>query len=182
VIFTQTRLAGAWLIDINPNSDERGFFARTCCNTEYAALGINGNFVQQSISWNPNLSTLRGLHYQVSPYEEDKLVRVTRGSIYDVIVDLRKTSITYGQWFGVELSAANHRQLYVPKGFAHGFQTLKGETEVFYQMTEIFQPNTAGGIRWNDPILKIDWPINIDINDRSLISEADIHHPYWNFE
>lgn len=179
MIFTESPLLDAWVIDVEPHKDERGIFARTYCSNEYKALGVDGNFVQQNISWNPCVGTLRGLHYQLAPYEEEKLVRVTRGAIYDVVVDLRKDSETYGKWFGAELSAVNHRQLYIPKGFAHGFQTLESGTEVFYQMTEFFKPSAARGIRWDDPFLNIKWPVNIDVNNRSLLSEADINHPYW---
>jgi dTDP-4-dehydrorhamnose 3,5-epimerase len=171
-------LVDALLIDIEPFTDDRGFFARTVCQLKLEAHGINCNFIQQSISWNPNKGTLRGLHYQVSPYEEDKLIRVTRGAIYDVIVDLRHNSPTYRQWFGVELSAKNHRQLYVPKGFAHGFQTLQPETEVFYQMTITYEPQASHGIRWNDPILGIKWPLHVEENKRSHLSQTDKTFPY----
>jgi dTDP-4-dehydrorhamnose 3,5-epimerase len=172
-------LVDAFLIDIEAFGDDRGFFARTSCFSALEKRGINGHFVQQSISWNPYKGTLRGLHYQVSPHEEDKLIRVTRGAIYDVIVDLRPTSSTYKKWFGVELSADNHRQLYVPKGFAHGFQTLEPETEVFYQMTVPFEPQAARGIRWNDPTLGIKWPLQVDENKRSQLSQSDANHPFF---
>jgi len=158
VKFTETPLVGAFIVEIEPRPDERGFFARTACVDEFSAAGLNGEFVQQSISWNPHRGTLRGLHFQVTPGDEDKLVRVTRGAVFDVIVDLRAASLTRGQWFSAELSADNRRQVYVPRGFAHGFQTLTADTEVFYEMTGRFAPDTARGIRWNDPDIAIDWP------------------------
>lgn len=177
--FTETRLAGAFIIDVEPLADERGFFSRTVSVDEFAAIGLNGSFVQQSISWSPNKGTVRGLHFQVAPGEEDKLVRVTRGAIFDVIVDLRPASPTHGQWISVELTAENHRQLYVPKGFAHGFQTTSVDTEVFYEMTERFQPAVARGIRWDDADFAITWPVPVDNTDRSRLSAADAAHPGW---
>ena len=177
--FTETRLAGAFIIDIEPHADERGFFSRTVCADEFEAAGINGSFLQQSISWSPNKGTLRGLHFQVAPGEEDKLVRVTRGAIFDVIVDLRPASPTQGQWISVELTAENHRQLYVPRGFAHGFQTTSADTEVSYEMTERFQPGAARGIGWDDPDFAITWPLPLDNRDRSRLSAADAAHPGW---
>lgn len=172
--FTQTRLAGAYLIDMEPHADERGFFARTVCVNDFAEHGLNGQFVQQSVSFNARKGTLRGLHYQAAPHEEDKLVRVTRGAIYDVIVDIRPESPTFGQWFGVELTADNRLQLYIPKGFAHGFQTLEDNTEVLYAMTVPFQAGMARGIRWDDPALAIKWPpptpVVIGQRDRELLT------------
>lgn len=158
MIFTPTPIPGAMLIELKPQADERGFFARSLCVEEFARYGLDGRIAQQSISWNPRRGTLRGLHYQAAPYAEDKLVRVTRGSIYDVIVDLRPQSPTYGHWHSVELSAHNRRQLYIPKGLAHGFQTLEDESEVLYQMTTPFHPDAPRGIRWDDPTLAITWP------------------------
>lgn len=156
--FSPTSIPGAFLIEIEPHGDERGFFARTVCVEEFARHGLNGHFVQQSVSWNPLLGTLRGLHYQAAPWQEEKLVRVTRGAIFDVIVDLRPDSVTYGEWFGTELTAENHRQLYLPKGMAHGFQTLADETEVFYEMTVPYHAEAARGIRWDDAQLAVRWP------------------------
>jgi dTDP-4-dehydrorhamnose 3,5-epimerase len=158
VIFAETPLAGAYAIEIEPNADERGFFARTMCRDEFARRGLNAAFVQQSVSWNPLADTLRGLHYQAAPHHEEKLVRVTRGAIFDVIVDIRPDSPTYGRWFGIDLTADNRRQLYIPKGFAHGFQTTRPDTEIFYQMTVAFHPEAPRGIRWDDPRLAIEWP------------------------
>lgn len=176
--FTETSLADAWVLEIEPHADERGFFARTACSTTFAEHGLNGNFVQQSVSFNAHRGTLRGLHFQAAPHEEDKLVRVTQGAIFDVIVDIRQGSASFGQWFGVELSAQNHKQLYIPKGFAHGFQTLEANCEVLYAITVPFQPGSGRGIRWDDPALNIAWPIAFDAKDRKLISAADTQHPY----
>lgn len=168
--FTPTPLPGAFVIDIEPREDERGFFARTVCAEEFSRLGLNGRFVQQSVSWNRRAGTLRGLHYQAAPHEEDKLVRVSRGAIYDVIADLRRDSPAFGRWFGVELSADNHRQLYIPRGVAHGFQTLLPDTEILYQMTVPFAPDAARGLRWDDSVLQIAWPQCADrtISDKDL--------------
>jgi dTDP-4-dehydrorhamnose 3,5-epimerase len=168
--FVETPLAGAFIVEIERREDERGFFARTVCVDEFAAVGLNGAFVQQSISWNPHAGTLRGLHFQVAPHEEEKLVRVTRGAIFDVIVDLRADSPTSGRTWSVELAAESRAALYIPKGFAHGFQTLTPETEVFYEMTVRFHPNTARGIRWNDPELGIVWPAT---KNERLVSQRD---------
>jgi dTDP-4-dehydrorhamnose 3,5-epimerase len=169
MIFTETRLAGAYLIDIEPLTDERGFFARNICRDEFAQYGLDAAFVQQSVSWTPVDGTLRGLHYQVTPHEEGKLVRVTRGGAFDVIVDIRPRSPTYGGWFGVELSEKNRRQLYIPRGFAHGFQTTQPDTEMFYQMTSPFRRDASRGIRWDDPNLAIRWPAAA----YRLVSDAD---------
>lgn len=156
--FAPTTISGAVVIDLEAHVDERGFFARIVAQDEFAAEGLNAQFVQSSVSWNAQTAVLRGLHYQAAPHEEEKLVRVTRGVIFDVIVDLREESPSFGCWFGVELSAENHRQLYIPKGVAHGFQTLVAETEVLYQMTTPFVPDAARGIRWDDPDIAIKWP------------------------
>lgn len=179
MIFTATPLADAWQVDIELREDERGFFARSVCHEEFSARGLNANFVQQSISWNPNKGTLRGLHYQNTPYQEDKLVRVTSGAIFDVIVDIRSDSPTCGQWFGLELSESNHRQLFIPKGFAHGFQTLQSETEVLYQMTTPFNPDASGGIRWDDSNFNIKWPLPVDVCDQKRLSYSDAQLPVW---
>ncbi|NHZ44491.1 dTDP-4-dehydrorhamnose 3,5-epimerase [Massilia aquatica] len=156
--FTPTALAGAFLIDIAPVEDERGLFARTVCDDEFARHGLVGRFVQQSVSWNPYAGTLRGLHFQMTPHQEIKLVRVTRGAVFDAIVDLRTDSPTYGKTFHTELSAANRRQLYIPAGMAHGFQSLQADTEVLYQMSTPFNPASARGLRWDDAALAIPWP------------------------
>lgn len=179
--FTETSLAGAYVLEIEPHADERGFFARTACSTTFAEYGLNGAFVQQSVSFNAHKGTLRGLHFQAAPYVEDKLVRVTQGSIFDVIVDIRPGSASFGQWFGVELSAQNHKQLYIPKGFAHGFQTLEDNCEVLYAMTVPYQPGAGRGFRWSDPAVGIVWPMAvptlIGASDRDLPTLAECPLP-----
>lgn len=172
--FIPAPLAGAFVIEMEAVEDDRGFFARTVCVEQFALHGLNAGFVQQSVSFNARAGTLRGLHYQAAPHEEEKLVRVTSGAIFDVIVDLRRDSPTWGKCFGVELTAANHRQLYIPRGFAHGFQTLCRETEILYQMTVPFAPQSGRGIRWDDPRLAIAWPAC----DERTISEKDRSLPY----
>ena len=167
MIFTPTRLAGAYIIDLEARHDERGFFARVWCAREYAEHGLETRFVQASVSVTERRGMLRGMHYQVAPHEEVKVVRCTRGAIYDVIVDVRPDSPTYLWHVGVELTAANHRQVYIPKGFAHGFQTLEDGCEVTYQMSEFYAPDAQRGMRWNDPSLDITWPVaNPIVNDR----------------
>jgi dTDP-4-dehydrorhamnose 3,5-epimerase len=174
VIFTSLPLSGAWIIDPERRSDDRGFFARTYCEREFAAHGISARFVQCNVSFNTRRGTLRGLHYQQSPHEEAKLVSCPRGAIYDVIVDLRPASPTYRRWHSVELSESTGRLLYVPEGFAHGFQTLCGDTMVFYQMGEFYQPDAARGIRWDDPSLAIPWPEA----DLRTVSPRDLAFPF----
>jgi dTDP-4-dehydrorhamnose 3,5-epimerase len=170
MIFTETKLKGAFIIEPEKLEDDRGFFARTFCQKEFAAYGLNTNFVQCNISFNKKKGTLRGMHYQVAPHQEVKLVRCTRGAIYDAIIDLRPGSSTCKQWVAVELTATNCRMLYIPEGFAHGFQTLEDNTEVFYQMSEFYYPESARGVRWDDPELNIEWPYCLPIlsdKDRS---------------
>jgi dTDP-4-dehydrorhamnose 3,5-epimerase len=170
LIFTETKLKGAFLVEPELHEDERGFFARTWCHDEFEEHGLSAHLVQCSISFNKKRGTLRGMHYQVWPFEEAKLVRCTRGSIYDVIIDLSPTSRTFKQWLAYELSADNRHMLYVPEGFAHGFQTLTDEAEVFYQMSQRYVPEAARGVRWNDTAFGIDWP---PLEEESLISEKD---------
>ncbi|MBF0154183.1 MAG: dTDP-4-dehydrorhamnose 3,5-epimerase [Magnetococcales bacterium] len=172
MLFQETALAGAWLIEPEPLHDQRGFFARAFCEKEFRTHGLNDHWVQHNISFNAAKGTLRGLHYQSSPHAEIKVVRCTAGAIYDVIVDLRPASPTYTRWIGVELSAVNRRALYVPAGFAHGFQTLLPETELFYLMSEFFHPECARGVVWNDPALGIDWPVG-----ERILSERDRSYP-----
>jgi dTDP-4-dehydrorhamnose 3,5-epimerase len=172
MIFTETRLQGAFIIELEPIEDNRGCFARTWCQREFAAQGLNPRLVQCNISFNKLKGTLRGLHYQVKPHEEVKLVRCTRGALYDVIIDLRSDSPTFAHWQSVELSESNRRMLYVPEGFAHGFQTLEDNTEVFYQMSEFFHPASARGVRWDDPAFKINWPVG-----NVIISPQDCGFP-----
>ena len=158
MIFTETKLKGAFIIDIEKRDDERGFFSRAWCRREFETHGLMLQVVQCNINFSKKRGTLRGLHYQRKPYEEIKLVRCTQGSIYDVIVDLRPESSTYKEWIAVELKGTNHRMLYVPKGFAHGYQALEDDTEVFYPVSEFYYAEAEGGVRWNDPTFKIEWP------------------------
>jgi dTDP-4-dehydrorhamnose 3,5-epimerase len=170
MLFKKTKLKGAYIIDTEAKKDERGFFARSFCRKEFAAAGVKLLIKQSSISYNKKRGTLRGLHYQIAPHKEAKLVSCVRGAIFDVIVDLRKKSPTYCQWFGLELSAENRRMLYIPQGFAHGFQTLKDDTVVFYQISEFYHPESARCLRWNDPELAIKWPVKnptISLKDKS---------------
>jgi dTDP-4-dehydrorhamnose 3,5-epimerase and related enzymes len=165
--FTETKLGGAFLIDVDRKKDIRGYFARVFCVEEFRAKGLNARVAQCSISFNRRKATLRGMHWQVAPRAEAKLVRCTHGAIFDVIVDLRLQSPTRLQHVTVELSEDTGRMLYIPEGFAHGFQTLTDDTEVFYQMTEFFAPDCGRGARWNDPAFGIAWPLSNPImNDR----------------
>jgi dTDP-4-dehydrorhamnose 3,5-epimerase len=156
--FLRTKLPGPYVIELDRQEDERGFFARAWCQEEFAAHGIDLQVVQCNISFNRRKGTLRGLHYQVAPHAEKKVVRCTRGAIYDVILDLRPESPTFKQWFAAELTAENYRMLYIPVGFAHGLQTLADDTEVFYLMSESYHPESARGVRWDDPAFGIQWP------------------------
>ena len=159
MIFTETALPGAYVIDLEPQVDERGFFARAWCAREFAARGLESRLVQSSISVTTRRGTLRGMHYQAPPHAEVKLVRCTRGAVFDVIIDLRPYSATYLRPFGVELTAENRLALYIPKGFAHGFQTVVDDTEVFYHMSEVYVAAAGRGLRWNDPTFAVPWPI-----------------------
>jgi len=172
MIFKETKLKGAYIIELEPLEDERGFFARSFCQKEFEEHGLNPRIVQCNISYNKKKGTLRGMHYQITPYQEAKLVCCTKGAIYDVIIDLRKDSPTLKQWIAVELTAENRRMLYVPEGFAHGFQTLKDDTVVFYQMSEFYHPECARGVRWDDSVFGIIWPIA-----PGIISERDRVYP-----
>jgi len=171
MIFTELELKGAYIIEPDPLIDERGFFARTFCRQEFAAHGLNPDAAQCNISFNKYKGTIRGMHYQLQPYAEAKLLTCIRGVIYDVIIDLRKTSETYMQWSAIELSEENKKMLYIPEGFAHGFQTLEDNSAVYYQMSESYHPEHARGIRWDDPAFLINWP---DVPDR-IISEKDMN-------
>lgn len=173
--FHKTGLQGVFEIHLEPRLDERGFFARSWCQKEFESNGLNPKLVQCNVSFNVRKGTLRGMHYQAEPCPETKLVRCTRGALYDVVVDLRPQSPTFKQWTAVVLNAANRRSVYVPEGCAHGFLTLEDETEVFYQMSEFYNAESARGVRWNDPAFKIVWPAPVEV-----ISERDRTYP--NFE
>jgi dTDP-4-dehydrorhamnose 3,5-epimerase len=170
MIFTETKLNGALVIEPEKLEDERGFFARTWCQREFADHGLNSSIAQCSISFNHKHGTLRGMHYQIAPHEETRIIRCMRGAIYDVIIDLRRDSPTFTQWLALELSAENRRMLYIPEGFAHGFQTLDDNTEIFYQISEFYAPEQARGVRWDDPAFGIEWPPadrTISVRDRT---------------
>lgn len=170
--FTETRLKGAFLIELEPIADERGFFARSWCQREFEERGLDPALVQCNISFNVRRGTLRGMHYQSAPHAEAKLVRCTRGRIHDVIVDLRAESATYCAWTAYELSAENRKMLFVPAGFAHGFQTLEDDCEVFYQMSAFYHAPSARGVRWDDPAFNIDWPLRDPV-----VSARDAGYP-----
>ncbi len=163
MIFTETELKGAFLIDVEKMEDHRGFFARTWCRNEFEERGLNAHVAQANVSYNRKMGTLRGMHYQEAPFEESKLVRCTRGAAYDVIIDLRPDSPTCRKWFGVELTPDNYRMIYVPEGFAHGFQTLEDNTEIVYQVTQLYVPGAERGVRWNDPAFNIRWPREVQV-------------------
>ncbi len=172
--FIELEIPGAWLIEMEPHCDDRGFFARIWCQEEFRQHGLSTALAQCSISFNRKRGTVRGMHYQDAPHEEAKLVRCTQGVIYDVILDLRLDSTTRGSWRAVELSAQNHRMVYIPQGCAHGFQTLTDATEVMYQISTAYHPESARGVRWNDPAFGIRWPI-----DEIVISDRDRQFPLW---
>ena len=170
--FIKTPLKGACVIEVEPIEDSRGLFARSWCKREFESHNLDSKLVQCNISFNIKKGTLRGMHYQIEPFEEAKLVRCTRGAIFDVIIDLRAGSPTFKDWFAVELTDENRKMLYIPERFAHGFQTLKDNTEVFYQMSECHSSEHSRGIRYNDPSFSIWWP-----EDRRIISKKDQQYP-----
>ena len=170
--FIETPLAGLYVLEIEPLNDDRGFFARSFCVQDFQAHGLEGAVVQCNISFNEKAGILRGLHFQAAPHEEAKLVRCTRGAIYDVAVDVRPDSRTYLKWFAAELTSENRRMMYIPQGFAHGFQTLADKSEVFYLMSEFYHPESARGLRWDDPTLGITWPLA-----NRIISDKDRTYP-----
>jgi dTDP-4-dehydrorhamnose 3,5-epimerase len=172
VKFYKAQLEGAWLIELEKLEDDRGFFARTWCGKELEEHGLVARIAQANVSFNSKAGTLRGMHYQVAPYEETKLIRCTRGALYDVIIDLRRGSPTYKRWMGVELTAQNYKMLYVPAQFAHGFVTLEDETEAIYFMSEFYTPGAERGLRWDDPEFGITWP-----RPAEVISEKDANWP-----
>ncbi len=178
MIFTETPIPGAFLIDLEKRGDDRGFFARAFCEKEFAAHKLVTHFVQVNNSLSAQKGTLRGMHYQLTPKAETKLVRCIRGALYDLILDLRPGSSTFGQSFGAELSAENRRMMYVPKGFAHGFITLTDDTEAFYFVDEFYAPECERGVRWNDPRFQISWPLA-----PAVISDKDANQrdfdPTW---
>jgi dTDP-4-dehydrorhamnose 3,5-epimerase len=161
--FRGTKLPGVFEIEVEAKSDDRGFFARTWCQKEFEAHGLNSRLVQCSLSYNVRKGTLRGMHYQVAPYGETKLVRCTRGVIHDVVLDLRPQSPTFKDWIGVLLTAENRNAIYVPVGCAHGFLTLEDDSEVFYQMSEFYNAESARGVRWDDPAFQISWPQRVQV-------------------
>jgi|SRR5215469_313966 len=170
--YRRTKISGVLEIHLEPKSDERGFFARAWCREEFRAQGLNDTLVQCNVSFNRRKGTLRGLHYQMAPFAETKLVRCTRGAIYDVVVDLRPQSPTFKDWTSTVLSAENRLSLYIPEGCAHGFLTLEDEAEIFYQMSEVYDAASARGVRWDDPAFRIDWPDRVNV-----ISERDRSYP-----
>lgn len=177
MIFRETSLKGAYVVELNKLEDDRGFFGRIWCENEFKAHNLNANLVQSNVSYSKKKGTMRGFHFQKHPYQETKLVRCTRGSAYDVIIDLRPESPTFKQWFGIELSAENRKMLYVPENFGHSFLTLEDNSEVYYLVTEFYNSEAECGLRWNDPTFDVKWPIEI-----KEISEKDSNHPNFNIK
>lgn len=172
MIFTPAPLAGSYMIDLSPFTDSRGWFARTYCSQEFQQIGHTKEWVQINHSFTEAAGCIRGLHYQLPPFSEIKLLRCVAGAVYDVIVDLRKGSPTFLQWFGTELSVKNKKMLYIPEGFAHGFQTLTSDCELIYHHTALYTPGAEGGLQFNDPRMGIQWPLA-----PTGISERDQQHP-----
>jgi dTDP-4-dehydrorhamnose 3,5-epimerase len=177
MIFTETTLHGAYIIDIDKKEDERGFYARGFCRNEFESMNLKTNIAQANIIYTKEKATLRGLHLQLPPYVETKLIRCTKGSIFDVIIDLRPGSATFLKHFGIDLTADNFKMVYVPEGFAHGYLTLENDTHVAYHVTEFYTPGFEKGIRWNDPALNIQWPLQPQI-----ISAKDKNFPDYVLE
>lgn len=175
MIFTETKLKGAFVVEIKKLEDERGFFGRAWCKEEFESHGIKMNICQINTSFTKNKGTIRGMHFQVDPYQEAKFIRCTKGKIFDVMVDLRPDSPTFLQWVGNELSEDNYKMVYVPGNFAHGFVTLEDNCEVYYPVSEFYTPGAERGMRWNDPAVNIEWPIEIE-----HFSDKDISHPDFN--
>jgi dTDP-4-dehydrorhamnose 3,5-epimerase len=172
MIFHELPIQGSYFIELDKKEDERGFFARSFCSERFRECGLIDQFVQHNVSWNRKKGTLRGMHYQEAPYGEAKLIRCIQGAIYDVFIDMRPKSPTYKQWFGKELSSKHHALLYIPAGCAHGFQTMKDDTEVLYQSSCCYTPHAERGIRWNDPAFKVQWPLT-----PTIVSAKDRNHP-----
>ncbi|HEV3439021.1 MAG TPA: dTDP-4-dehydrorhamnose 3,5-epimerase [Gemmata sp.] len=171
--FVTTSITGVFVIEPELRADERGFFARTWCRDEFAGQGLATNWVQCNLSFNHRACTLRGMHWQAAPFEEIKLVRCTRGAAYDVVLDMRPESATFCKWVGVEITAENHKAVYIPAGCAHGFQTLTDATELFYNMSEFYHPETTRGVRWDDPAFGIVWPTC----EARIIAARDVAFP-----
>jgi dTDP-4-dehydrorhamnose 3,5-epimerase len=172
MIFTPTPLAGSYVIDITPFQDNRGWFARTYSKEEFAQIGHHLEWVQMNHSATFAMGTLRGMHFQLQPYGEIKMIKCISGKVYDVIIDLRKDSPTFLEWYATELSAENRKMLYIPEGFAHGFQTLTDQVELLYHHTGYYNPDAEAGVRYDDPAIGIEWPLAV-----STISERDQKHP-----
>jgi len=175
--FKETSLDGAYVIEIDKLLDERGFFGRLWCEKEFKFHDLNTNIVQSNVSLSKKKGTLRGMHFQKSPYQETKLVRCTKGAVYDVIIDLRPNSPTYKKWFGVKLTENDHKMIYVPENFAHGFITLEDNSEVYYLVTQFYNKEAEAGLRWNDPTFNIKWPLEV-----KEISEKDNNHSDFNLK
>jgi len=177
--FKETKLAGSYVVDIVAAADERGWFARTFDKDEFKKIGFSAEWVQLNHSFTNKGGTLRGMHYQLPPFAEIKLLRCIAGAIFDVIIDLRKNSATFLQWFGTELSAENKKMIYIPEGFAHGFQTLTDNCELIYHHSQFYEPGFEGGIKYDDPMINIQWPTKV-----TNVSKRDEEHPYLakNFE
>ncbi|MFY7965265.1 MAG: dTDP-4-dehydrorhamnose 3,5-epimerase [Chitinophagaceae bacterium] len=171
--FTETKLQGSYVVELTPIVDERGWFARTFCKDEFAKIGHTKEWVQMNHSFTKDKGTIRGMHYQLPPFTEIKMVRCIAGAVFDVIVDIRKTSPTFLHWFGVELSATNKKMIYIPKGFAHGFQTLTNDAELIYHHSEFYKPGVEAGIKYNEPRVSIDWKLAL-----TIISERDKQHKF----
>ena len=173
MIFTETKLSGAYVISLEPKGDSRGWFARTYCRDEFSRIGHDKDWMQINHSHTTNKGTVRGMHFQHPPFSEIKLIRCVTGAVYDVIVDIRKNSPTFLQWIGVELSAANHQMIYIPEGFAHGFQSMTDHAELIYHHSTMYSPGHEGGLSYKDPVLQIDWPLAM-----TVISDRDASHPF----
>ena len=175
MIFTPTPLAGSYIIELEPFTDERGWFARYFCKNEFSKIGHNKEWVQMNHSFTEHKGTIRGMHYQLDPHKEIKMLRCIAGSVYDVIIDLRQNSATFLQWFGTELSATNKRMLYIPEGFAHGFQSLTDNCELLYHHSAFYTPQAEAGIRYNDERINIKWPLPV-----TAVSARDSNHVFLN--
>jgi dTDP-4-dehydrorhamnose 3,5-epimerase len=172
MIFHETHLPGVFIIEPEIITDDRGFFACSWAASEFEQHGLNPALKQCNVSFNGRRGTVRGMHFQRQPHEEAKLTRCTRGAIYDVAIDMRPESPTRHQWLGAELTSDNHRMLYIPEGFAHGYQTLTDDTELFYQISEYYHPESTGGVRWDDPAFGIKWPLPV-----TVIADRDANYP-----